>query len=95
MGRVAQQTLGVDTFQLNLSVNDLSQQSSRITPAARLTIGKRLSERVYLTFSRSLASAERDQIILLEYDQNDRFSWVVSQNEDDTYALEVRVRHVF
>ena len=95
VGRVAEQTLGVDTFQLNLSVNDLTQQSARFTPGARLTIGKRLSERVFLTFSRSLVTAARDQLILLEYDQSDRFSWVLSQNEDNTYALEMRMRHLF
>ena len=37
----------------------------------------------------------RDQVILLEYDQTDRFSWILSRNEDRTYALDVRVRHVF
>ncbi len=95
VGRVAEQTLGVDTFQLDLSVNDLTQQSARITPGARLTIGKRLSERMFLTFSRSLVTAARDQLILLEYDQSDRFSWVLSQNEDNTYALEMRRRHQF
>lgn len=95
VGRVAEETLGVDTFQLNLSVNDLTQQSARFTPGARLTIGKRLSERIFLTFSRSLVTAARDQLILLEYDQSDRFSWVLSQNEDNTYALEMRRRHVF
>ena len=58
-------------------------------------IGKRLSDRVYLTYSRSLSSSTRDQIILLEYDQTDRFSWILSRNEDQTYALDVRVRHVF
>ena len=66
-----------------------------LDPAARLTIGKRLSDRVYLTYSRSLSSSTRDQIILLEYDQTDRFSWILSRNEDQTYALDVRVRHVF
>lgn len=95
VGRVAEQTLGVDTFQLDLSVNDLSQQSARFTPGARLTIGKRISDRMFLTFSRSLVTAARDQLILLEYDQSDRFSWVLSQNEDNTYALEMRRRHVF
>ncbi len=95
VGRVAEQTLGVDTFQLNLSVNDLTQQSARFTPGARLTIGKRLSDRIFLTFSRSLVTAARDQLILLEYDQSDRFSWVLSQNEDNTYALEMRRRLVF
>jgi autotransporter translocation and assembly factor TamB len=60
-----------------------------------LTVGKRISDRIYLTYSRSLSSAARDQVILLEYDQSDRLSWVLTQNEDRTYALDVRVRHVF
>jgi hypothetical protein len=95
VGRVVEQTFGVDTFQLTPSVGDLYQQSSRFAPGARLTIGKRLSNRVYLTYSRSLSSTTRDQIVLLEYDQTDRLSWILSRNEDRTYALDVRVRHVF
>ena len=31
----------------------------------------------------------------LEYDESDRLSWILSLNEDETYAVEVRVRHVF
>lgn len=95
VGRVVEQTFGVDTFQLTPSLVDPNAQSSRLDPAARLTIGKRLSERIYLTYSRSLSSSTRDQIILLEYDQTDRFSWILSRNEDRTYALDVRVRHSF
>ena len=38
---------------------------------------------------------EFDQIILLEFDESDTLSWVLSQNEDRTYALEVRKRHAF
>jgi hypothetical protein len=95
VGRVVEQTFGVDTFQLTPSLVDPNAQSSRLDPAARLTIGKRLSERIYLTYSRSLSSSSRDQIILLEYDQTDRFSWILSRNEDRTYALDVRVRHAF
>ena len=60
-----------------------------------MTIGKRISDRVYLTYARSLSSSTRDEIILLEYDQTDRLAWVLSQNEDRTYALEVRKRHHF
>jgi translocation and assembly module TamB len=95
VGRVVEQTFGVDTFQITPSLVDPNAQSSRLDPAARLTIGKRLSERIYLTYARSLSSSTRDQIVLLEYDQTDRFSWILSRNEDRTYALEVRVRHVF
>ena len=95
VGRVVEQTFGVDTFQLTPSLVDPNAQSSRLDPAARVRIGKRLSERVYLTYARSLSSSTGDQIILLEYDQTDRFSWILSRNEDRTYALDVRVRRAF
>jgi hypothetical protein len=95
VGRVVEQTFGVDTFQLTPTLIDPNAQSTRLDPSARVTIGKRLSERIYLTYSRSLSSSTRDQIILLEYDQTDRFSWILSRNEDRTYALDVRVRHTF
>ena len=93
--RVVSQTFGVDTFQLTPSLADPNQQSSRLDPAARVTIGKRLSDRVYLTYSRSMSSSTHNQIILLEYDQTDKFSWILSRNEDRTYALDVRVRTTF
>jgi translocation and assembly module TamB len=93
--RVAQQALGVDSFQLTPSLVDPNAQSSRLDPGARLTIGKRLSTRLYLTYSRSLSSSTRDQIVLLEYDQTDQFSWILSRNEDGTYALDVRMRRAF
>ena len=97
VGKVVEQTFGVDTFQLTPSFFDpYSQQTSRLNPTARLTIGKRISERVYLTFSRSLGTTTNDQIVLLEIDESDRIAWILSRNEDrQTYALEFRVRHVF
>jgi hypothetical protein len=97
VGKVVEQTFGVDTFQLTPSFFDpYSQQTQRVNPTARLTIGKRISDRVYLTFSRSLGAALNDQIVLLEYEQSDRLSWILSRNEDvQTYALEFRLRRVF
>ena len=97
VGRVVQQAFGVDTFQLTPSfVDPFGQQTSGINPTARLTIGKRVSDRVYLTFSRSLGTTINDQIVLLEYEESDRLSWILSRNEDtQTYALEFRVRHIF
>jgi len=97
VGRVVEQTFGVDTFQLTPSfVDPYNQQTSRLNPTARLTIGKRISDRVYLTFSRSLGTTINDQVVLLEYEASDRLSWILSRNEDSqTYALEFRVRHVF
>ena len=97
VGKVVEQTFGVDTFQLTPSLIDpYSQQTSRLNPSARLTIGKRVSDRVYFTFSRSLGTTINDQIVLLEYEESDRLSWILSRNEDQqTYALEFRVRHAF
>jgi len=70
--------------------------SSRLSPTARLTIGKRISDRAYLTFSRSLNTTFNDQIIQLEFDASDRLYWLISRNEDQqTYAIEFRVRHAF
>ena len=97
VGKVVEQTFGVDTFQLTPSLIDpYNLQTSRLNPTARLTIGKRISDRVYLTFSRSLGTTINDQIVLLEYEESDRLSWILSRNEDSqTYAIEFRVRHVF
>jgi translocation and assembly module TamB len=99
VGKVVEETFGVDTFQLTPSLLDPTtnlQSTLRLNPTARLTIGKRISDRVYLTFSRSLGTTINDQIVLLEIEESDRLSWILSRNEDlQTYALEVRVRHVF
>jgi len=93
VGRAVEETFGVDSVQITPLVSELNLQS--LSPAARVTIGKRISSRAFLTYSRSLNASNRDQIILLEYDQSDRLSWVLSQNEDKTFALDFRVRHVF
>jgi translocation and assembly module TamB len=98
VGRVVEQTFGVDAFQVTPSLFDPYGQTTatpRINPSARVTIGKRVSDRVYLTFSRSLSSSFNDQLRLLEYDESDRLSWILSRNENETYSLEVRVRHTF
>ncbi len=97
VGRVVEQTFGVDTFQITPQLTDPYQQSTTLTlnPAARVTIGKRISDRIFLTYARSLSSSTQNQIILLEFDESESLSWVLSQNEDRTYALEVRKRHAF
>ena len=96
VGRVAQESFGVDTFQITPSLGDLSaQQSAQLLPTARLLIGKRISDRAHVTFSRTLTGTNQDIIVVLEYDQTDRLSWVLSQNEDRTYALDFRMRHAF
>ena len=51
VGRVFERTFGLDTFQITPLVVDPYQQSSRFSPSARVTLGKRISDRVYVTYS--------------------------------------------
>ena len=86
----------MDTFQITPSFGDPSSlQSAQLNPTARVLIGQRISGRAHLTLSRALSGANNDLIVILEYDQSDRLSWILSQNEDRTYALDFRVRHAF
>ena len=96
VGRVVQDSFGVDTFQITPSLGDpSSQQSAELNPTARALIGKRISDRTHITLSRAISGANRDLLVVLEHDQSDRLTWILSQNEDRTYALDFRVRHAF
>jgi hypothetical protein len=87
------QTFGVDVVQLspNLGVS----AADPLTPTARLTIGKRLSNRAYITYARALGTTNRDQIIVLEYDQSERLGWILTQNGDRQFSIDFRVRRSF
>ena len=96
VGSVMQRSFGVDTFEITPSLDDpAAQQSTQLIPTARVLIGKRISDRAHVTFSRAVSGNNQDLIVILEYDASDRLSWVLSQNEDRTYALDFRVRHDF
>ncbi len=91
--RVVEETFGLDTAQITPTIGT---ETDPLTPSARLILGKRLSQRAYLTFSRALGTASTDQqIIVLEYDQSDRLGFVLTQTGDRTFALDFRVRHSF
>jgi autotransporter translocation and assembly factor TamB len=93
VSRVVEQTLGIDTVQISPSVGT---DADPLTPTARLIVGKRLSNRAYLTYSRALGTTTRgEQIIVLEYDQSDRLGWVLTQNGANTFAIDFRVRRTF
>jgi autotransporter translocation and assembly factor TamB len=95
ISNIFQQAFAVDSFQLSTTLLDPNQQSARLDPAARVTFLKRVGNRIYLTYSRSLSSSTRDQVIVMEIDQSDRLSWILSRNEDGTYALDFRLRRTF
>ena len=93
VGRAVEQTLGIDTVQITPMLG--TGENDPLTPSARLIIGKRISNRAYITFARALGTASRDQILVLEYDQSDRLGWILTQNGDRTFALDFRVRRRF
>jgi hypothetical protein len=93
VSRAVEQSLGFDTVQITPSLGTSS--ADPLTPSARLIIGKRLSNRAYLTFSRALGTATHDQVIILEYDQSDRIGYVFTGNGDRTFAIDFRVRRTF
>lgn len=96
VGEVVERSFGVDTFEIVPSLDDpTSSESMLLVPTARVLIGKRIADRGHVTFSRALSGANQALIMILEYDATDRLSWVVSQNEEQTYALDFRVRHAF
>jgi hypothetical protein len=83
----------IDTFQFAPLLD--AEFGQRLNPSARVTLGTRISSRLYLTYSRTVG-ADQAELILIEYEQSDRVSWVLSRNnEDRTFALDFRVRYVF
>jgi hypothetical protein len=91
VNRAVEQTLGVD-LQITPSIG--ASETDPLTPSARLILGKRLSSRAYVTFARPLGTtAGASQILVLEYDQNDRVGWVITQNGDKTFSIDFRVQH--
>jgi hypothetical protein len=94
VGRALGEAFGIDTVQITPMIGN---ETDPLTPSARVVIGKRLSNRAYLTFTRALgtSSSTRDQTLVLEYDQNDRVGWVLTQLGDRTFSLDFRVRHRF
>jgi hypothetical protein len=93
VGAAFERTGAFDTVQITPVLTN-EDPFQRLNPTARVTFGKRVSPRVFLTYSRTIGGLE-EEIILLEYDQSDRMSWVLSRNEDRTFALDFRIRYVF
>ena len=94
IGSVVTRTIPFDTFSIvPLLGSDAALQA--LTPGARVTFGKRVSERVFITYSRALNASRQYDIFLVEYEQNERISWLLSRNEDRTFALDFRIRHVY
>jgi hypothetical protein len=99
VGSVVQRTIPFDTFSIVPLLGD-EAALGQLRAGARVTVGQRISNRTFLTYSRALNQQGINQydVFLLEYEQSDRLSWVLSRTNESqqaTFALDFRLRHVF
>ena len=95
VGSVVERATFIDTVQIvPLLGSDATLQQN---PTARVVLGQRISSRLYLTYARTLTARETEvnELILVEFDQNDQISWILSRNEDRSFALDFRIKYVF
>jgi autotransporter translocation and assembly factor TamB len=93
VGNVVQKYSGFDTVQITPQfTNELAFQN--LSATARVTVSQRISDSVYVTYSRAL-NASQYEVVLVEYIQSDRISWILSRNEDRTFAIDFRIRYRF
>lgn len=90
VGTAVQRATTIDSVQIVPMLNEADLRSG--TPTARIILGKRISNRVYLTYSRTLTGTQ-DELYLVEFDQSDQITWVLSRNEDRSFALDFRLRY--
>ena len=90
--RAVEEAIGVD-FRVTPTITNTNPASTSVDPGLRFVIARQQG-RVYFTYSRS-TSATRDQLIQVEISQTDDVSWILSRNEDGTYALDVQFRRTF
>jgi translocation and assembly module TamB len=79
--------LGLNRFSIDPAVT----RGEGVKPAARVTVGKRITPDVNVVYSVDLSAAE-DRIVTVEYTLSDRFSLVLSRADLNGYGFDVRVR---
>jgi hypothetical protein len=92
VSRAVEEAIGVD-FRVTPTITNTNPASTSVDPGLRFVIARQQGP-VYFTYSRS-TSATRDQLIQVEISQTDDISWILSRNEDGTYALDVQFRRTF
>jgi translocation and assembly module TamB len=90
-------------FGLNRFEIDPILSGRRLTPTARLTVGRQINKNLAITFSTNL-SQERNQVLALEYRVSNKLSFVAQYEQnasenvtrhDNSFSFEVRLRRRF
>ena len=82
--RATSKLFGLTRFEINPVIG-----TSGSTPAARLTLGRRISKEVTVTYSTNVTS-DPNQILALEYRVSDRLSFVAQYEQASTRRLSAR-----
>jgi translocation and assembly module TamB len=80
--RATSKLFGLTRFEINPIIGGRSGS----TPAARLTLGRRISKEVTVTYSTNVTS-DPNQILALEYRVSDRLSFVAQYEQGSTKRL--------
>ncbi len=90
-------------FGLNRFEIDPILSGRRLTPTARLTVGRQINKNLAVTFSTNL-SQERNQVLALEYRVSNKLSFVAQYEQnsaqnvtrnDNSFSFEIRLRRRF
>ena len=86
--RATSRLFGLTTF----GINPVIGGTSGSTPAARLTLGRRISKEVTVTYSTNVTS-DPNQILALEYRVSDRLSFTAQYEQASTRQLTARTNN--
>ena len=86
--RATSKLFGLTRFEINPVIGGTAGS----TPAARLTLGRRISKEVTVTYSTNVAS-DPNQILALEYRVSDRLSFVAQYEQASTRRLSARTNN--
>jgi translocation and assembly module TamB len=86
--RATSKLFGLTTFEINPVIGGRTGS----TPAARLTLGRRISKEVQITYSTNVTS-DPNQILSLEYRVSDRLSFIAEYEQASTRTLSARTNN--
>ena len=86
--RATSKLFGLTRFEINPVIGGTTGS----TPAARLTLGKRISKEVTVTYSTNVTS-DPNQILALEYRVSDRLSFIAQYEQASTRRLSARTNN--
>jgi hypothetical protein len=89
IGRRAERLFGLDRFSIDpFLVGQIAN------PTARVTLGKRISRDISITYSTDL-NAATESIVLIEYSPAGPVSWLVSRDETGAFGVDIKFRKSF